>query len=60
MIAAKQLQKGALKEGKMLFEDNIFNMENYKSQIQKYALCCDDFNDGVYRNLKERALLKNI
>lgn len=44
----------------MLFEDNIFNMENYKSQIQKYALCCDDFNDGVYRNLKKRALLKNI
>lgn len=42
----------------MLFEDNIFNMENYKSQIQKYALCCDNFNDGVYRNLKERALLK--
>lgn len=42
----------------MLFEDNIYNMEKYKSQIQKYALCCDDFNDGVYRNQKERALLK--
>lgn len=44
----------------MLFEDNIFNMENYKSQTQKYALCCDDFNDGVYRNPKEMALLKII
>ncbi|EOS93911.1 replication protein [Erwinia tracheiphila PSU-1] len=44
----------------MLFEDNIYNMEKYKSQIQKYALCCDEFNDGVYRNPKERALLKII
>ncbi|MBE5212577.1 replication initiation protein [Pectobacterium sp. A535-S3-A17] len=42
----------------MLLEDNIYNMENYKSQIQKYALCCDDFNDGVYRNPKEKALAK--
>ncbi|HAC6519276.1 TPA_asm: replication protein [Salmonella enterica subsp. houtenae serovar 45:g,z51:-] len=42
----------------MLFEDKIYNMDNYKSQIQKYALCCDDFNDGVYRSPKEKALLK--
>ncbi|HEG3605629.1 TPA: replication initiation protein, partial [Klebsiella pneumoniae] len=26
--------------------------------IQEYALCCDDFNDGVYRNPKEKALMK--
>ncbi|WP_236127715.1 replication initiation protein [Cedecea colo] len=42
----------------MLFEDKIYNMENYKSQMHKYVLCCDDFNDGVYRSPKERALLK--
>lgn len=42
----------------MLFNDKIYNMENYKSQTQKYALCCDDFNDGVYRSPKERALSK--
>ncbi len=42
----------------MLFNDKIYNMENYKSQTQKYALCCDGFNDGVYRSPKERALSK--
>ncbi|MBN3239840.1 replication initiation protein [Pectobacterium versatile] len=42
----------------MLLQQETYNMDNYKSQIQKYALCCDDFNDGVYRNLKEKALLK--
>ncbi|HFO5745126.1 TPA: replication initiation protein, partial [Escherichia coli] len=30
----------------------------YKLQIQKYALCCDDFRDGVYRAPKDKALLK--
>lgn len=42
----------------MLFEDKIYTRDKYESQIQKYALCCDDFNDGVYRRLKARALLK--
>lgn len=42
----------------MILNQNIYNIEKYKSQIQEYALCCDDFNDGVYRNPKEKALLK--
>ena len=36
----------------------IYNEDKYKSQIQKYALCCDDFNDGVYRKPREKATLK--
>lgn len=44
----------------MLFEDKIYNVRNYKGQIQKYALCCDDFNEGMYRSPKERALKKYI
>lgn len=40
------------------FEDKIYNIDNYKSQKQKYALCCDDFNDGMYRSPKERAVFK--
>lgn len=37
----------------------IYNEDKYKSQIQKYALCCDDFNDGVYRKPRE-SYLKEI
>ncbi|EDU8740841.1 replication protein [Salmonella enterica] len=42
----------------MILEDNIYNIDRYKNQIQRYALCTDNFNDGVYRNPKEKALLK--
>lgn len=42
----------------MLLKQNIYNAEKYRSQIQKYALSTDNFNDGVYRTPKEKALLK--
>lgn len=42
----------------MYLKQDIYNIDKFKSQIQKYALCTDDFNDGVYRNMKEKALLK--
>lgn len=42
----------------MLLKQNIYNTEKYRSQIQKYALSTDNFNDGVYRTPKEKALLK--
>ncbi|EBP4343032.1 replication initiation protein [Klebsiella pneumoniae] len=42
----------------MLNDEYIYNVEKYKLQIQKYALCCDDFRDGVYRAPKDKALLK--
>jgi hypothetical protein len=40
----------------MILNQNIYNIEKYKSQIQEYALCCDDFSTGVYRRHKEQAL----
>ncbi|EJG0748982.1 replication initiation protein, partial [Cronobacter sakazakii] len=42
----------------MHLKQDIYNSDKFKSQIQKYALSTDDFNDGVYRTPKERALLK--
>ena len=42
----------------MLLEQEIYNIEKFENKIQKYALCCDDFNDGVYRSPKDKALLK--
>lgn len=42
----------------MLLKEDVYDINKYKSQIQKYALCCDDFKDGVYRNPKDKALLK--
>ncbi|WP_227318837.1 replication initiation protein [Cedecea davisae] len=42
----------------MFLEQDIYDVDKYKNQIQKYALSCDDFNDGVYRHRKEKALLK--
>ncbi|GKW34032.1 hypothetical protein PEC730217_28120 [Pectobacterium carotovorum subsp. carotovorum] len=42
----------------MLFKQEIYDIEMYENKIQKYALCCDDFNDGVYRRPKDKALLK--
>ena len=42
----------------MYLKQDIYNADKFKSQIQKYALSTDDFNNGVYRNPKEKALLK--
>ena len=42
----------------MLFEENSYDIERFKNQIQKYALCSDNFNHGVYRNQKDKALKK--
>ncbi|ELY4724310.1 MULTISPECIES: replication initiation protein [Cronobacter] len=42
----------------MYLKQNVYNIDKFKSQIQKYALSTDDFNDGVYRVPKEKALLK--
>ncbi|MBJ5636628.1 replication initiation protein, partial [Salmonella enterica subsp. enterica serovar Typhimurium] len=42
----------------MYLKQDIYNEDKFKSQIQKYVLSTDDFNDGVYRNPKEKALLK--
>ena len=42
----------------MYLKQDIYNAEKFKSQIQQYALSTDDFNDGVYRTPKEKALLK--
>ncbi|EKS3672643.1 replication initiation protein [Salmonella enterica] len=42
----------------MLLKQDIYNADKYKSQIQKYTLSTDNFNDGVYRTSKEKALLK--
>lgn len=33
----------------MILNQNIYNIEKYKSQIQEYALCCDNPSKGVYR-----------
>ena len=54
-------QKGVItqRKCKMLLEQEIYNIEKFENKIQKYALCCDDFNDGVYRSPKDKALLKN-
>lgn len=42
----------------MLLKQDIYTLEKYKSQIQKYALSTDDFSHGVYRTPKEKALTK--
>ncbi|AKL15182.1 replication initiation protein [Klebsiella pneumoniae] len=42
----------------MPLKQDIYNIEQFKNKIQKYALCCDDFYDGVYRTPKDKALLK--
>lgn len=42
----------------MVLKQNVYNLENFQNTIQKYALCCDNFNDGVYRSPKDKALLK--
>jgi len=42
----------------MLLKQEIYNADTYKNQIQTYALCCDSFDDGVYRNPKEKAVIK--
>lgn len=42
----------------MFFEENSYDIERFKNQIQKYALCSDNFNHGVYRNHKDKALKK--
>lgn len=50
--------ENTIRRSEMLNNENIYNVEKYKLQIQKYALCCDDFRDGVYRALKTKLLLK--
>ncbi|EBI4323865.1 replication protein [Salmonella enterica] len=40
----------------MILNQDIYNIDKYKSQIQAYALCCDSFSSGVYRKPKEKAL----
>ncbi|AOR64257.1 replication initiation protein [Pectobacterium wasabiae] len=42
----------------MLLKQDIYNKEKFENKIQKYALCCDNFNNGVYKALKDKALLK--
>lgn len=42
----------------MLTKQDVYNIEKFENKIQKYAFCCDDFNDGVYRSPKDKALLK--
>ena len=39
----------------MLLNQDIYNIEKYKSQIQKYALCTDDLRYGSHRRPKEQA-----
>ncbi|MBA0216224.1 replication initiation protein [Pectobacterium brasiliense] len=39
----------------MILNQNIYNIEKYKSQIQEYVLCCDNPSKGVYRRHKEIA-----
>lgn len=46
--------ENTIRRSEMLNNENIYNVEKYKLQIQKYALCCDDFRDGVYKPLKTK------